>query len=340
MSAEKDEDRLVIAGFWRRIIAFSIDTLILFLIGMVIGALFQSSLSGMGAPARLIGFVIALAYFGVFNSHIGDGQTPGKRWLDICVVDARGEPLLLPRSLARYAVLGVPYFLNHVSLSSSAWPVLGAVVTLLVFGGGFAIAYLYVFNRKTRQSLHDLVVGSFVVRVESEGNEANFPPVWRGHWVVISVFALFALGTPIAVWRLGNADFLVGVFSMYETVQAQPHVMNAVVNRDTTFLSGGARTHELSASIRLDEPMTDDADYARNIARIMAERDPNLPQEDVLMVVLSYGYDIGIASGWNKHIYLFRPSEFERAKEVRVVAVPGAATFTVTGAAEKQDRGS
>jgi uncharacterized RDD family membrane protein YckC len=61
----------------------------------------------MGAYARLIGFAIALAYFGICKSRIGGGQTLGKRWLDVRVVDAHDQLLSLPRSLLGYAVLGI-----------------------------------------------------------------------------------------------------------------------------------------------------------------------------------------------------------------------------------------
>lgn len=137
--AVEGEDKLVIAGFWRRIAAFLLDALILFLIGKVIGVLFYSVLVHIDGPARLIGFAVALAYFGIFNSHIGEGQTPGNRLLGICVVDAQGEPLSLPRALARCAVLGAPFFLNRLPLADLPSPMVSVLQALVVFGGGFAI---------------------------------------------------------------------------------------------------------------------------------------------------------------------------------------------------------
>ncbi|RDS84891.1 RDD family protein [Dyella monticola] len=302
----ENEDKLVIAGFWRRILAFLIDVLILFIIGELIGTLFYDALVDVGAPARLIGFAVALAYFGVFNSHIGEGQTPGNRLLSICVVDAQGEPLSLGRALARSAILGTPYFLNPLSL---VVPLSPALHVLAVFGLGFATIYLYVFNRNTWQSLHDLVVGSYVIRVEIECSEAHFPRPWRGHWIVIPLFTMLALGAPMAITHFNNTGLLIGLAPMTQTVKAKPHVMRVVVHRGSAFFSNGASVHYLGAAIRLDAPITDDPDYARNIARIMAEDDPDLSQEDVVSVSLPYGFDIGIASGGTTQMYRSSPGE-------------------------------
>jgi hypothetical protein len=42
------------------------------------------------------------------------------------------------------------------------------LLSIVVIGGMLVIAYLYVFNRRTRQSLHDLCVQSYVVRASAE----------------------------------------------------------------------------------------------------------------------------------------------------------------------------
>jgi hypothetical protein len=57
--------------------------------------------------------------------------------------------------------------------------------------------------------------------------------------------------------------------------------------------------------------MTEDGDMARRIAQLMAKADPNIANEDVVVVTLVYGYDMGIASGWNTHGYSFKPDELQ-----------------------------
>jgi uncharacterized RDD family membrane protein YckC len=311
MSVMEVGDDLAIAGFWRRIGAFVTDTIILGVIGLIIGTALYSTLAGIGASARLIGFAISLLYFGVLNSRVGEGQTLGNRWWGVRVVGARGEPLSLARSCVRYVVLGIPLFFNNLPLPGAilSSPVIGALLSLMVLGGGLAIVYLYVFNRRTRQSLHDLLVGSYVIRVG--GGESPRPrlPVWQGHWVVVAIIALISLGAPSAVGLLANQDFFSGLLPLYHDVEAKPHVMNAKVERGWSKVNDRPATHYLAAQLRLDAPMTDDSDYAHEIAKTLIHGDPHRDNEDHVVVVLCYGYDIGIATGWKRHTYSFTSDE-------------------------------
>ncbi|MFC5583415.1 hypothetical protein [Rhodanobacter terrae] len=92
-------------------------------------------------------------------------------------------------------------------------------------------------------------------------------------------------------------------------MSTQPHVMTAQVVRGWSSFNGGKATHSLQSSLRLDAPMTEDGDMARRIAQLMAKADPNIASEDVVVVTLVYGYDMGIASGWKRRGYSFRPGE-------------------------------
>jgi uncharacterized RDD family membrane protein YckC len=299
-----------IAGFWRRLGAFVIDLVLLGIAGMILGALLFDTLARMGAYARLIGFAIALAYFGLCNSRIGGGQTLGKRWLGVRVVDAHDQLLSLPRSLLRYAVLGIPFFANNLPVSPTlvmSTP-LGYLLALVVFGGMFAIVYLYVFNRRTRQSLHDLVVGSYVERFDRAAQPVPFPIMWRGHVAVVAVLAAVALSAPAVASRFAQTQTFAGILPLYEMLSSQPHVINAQVARGWTSMNGNT-THSLQSSLRLDAPLTEDDAMARRIAQQMAKADPDIASEDAVVVVLVYGYDMGIASGWKKHGYSFKPGE-------------------------------
>ena len=300
-----------IAGFWRRLGAFVIDLILLGIAGMILGVLFFDPFARMGAYARLIGFAIALAYFGLCNSRIGGGQTLGKRWLGVRVVDAHDQWLSLPRSLLRYAVLGLPFFAGGLPIGSQ-WVKLVPVdypLALVIFGGMLSTVYLYLFNRRTRQSLHDLVVGSYVERVDHAMQPAPFPVMWRGHLVVLALIAVIALSGPLASSRWAQSKTFAGILPLYQTLSSQPHVVTVQVIRGWSSINGGSTTHSLQSSLRLDAPMTEDGDMAKRIAQLMAKADPNIANEDVVVVTLVYGYDMGIASGWRKHGYSFRPGE-------------------------------
>jgi uncharacterized RDD family membrane protein YckC len=299
-----------IAGFWRRIFAFVIDCMLLGVVGWVLGAIFFDPLARMGASARLIGFAIALAYFGIGNSRIGGGQTLGKRWLGLRVVDSQDRLLSLPHSLLRYAILGIPFFANGLPLSpaTAMSAPLGYLLALVVFGGIFTIVYLYIFNRRTRQSLHDLVVGSYVERLDPATQPQAFPVIWRGHFVVVALLAAIALAAPAVASRLAQTQSFAGMLPLYQTLSTQPHVMTAQVTRGWTSFNG-VTSHSMQSVLRLDAPMTDDGVMAKRTAQLIAKADPDIANEDIVGVTLVYGYDMGIASGWKKHGYSFTPAE-------------------------------
>jgi len=68
---------------------------------------------------------------------------------------------------------------------------------------------------------------------------------------------------------------------------------------------GVAPTRALQAALQLDAPLTEDGAMAKRIAQQMAKADPQIASEDVVVVVLAYGYDMGIATGWRRHGYSF-----------------------------------
>lgn len=80
-----------IAGFWRRLLAFAIDSLITSLPCFLLGLLFYGFLSVSAVYGTLSGFVLTVAYFAVFNSSILQGQTLGQRMMKIQVVNQNGD---------------------------------------------------------------------------------------------------------------------------------------------------------------------------------------------------------------------------------------------------------
>lgn len=96
------------AGFWIRFVAVLIDTIILFVVGLIVQLPFAGLLTSrrmdlmlmaMGIQ-YLIGLVIGATYEGVFLSRFG--ATPGKMALDLKVVRPDGGRLSLGRAVGRY----------------------------------------------------------------------------------------------------------------------------------------------------------------------------------------------------------------------------------------------
>lgn len=130
------------AGFWRRFAALLIDALILMIPSIVLQ--FVVPFAG--------GLLLALAYYPIFTSSELMG-TPGKVFMGLAVTNEQGGRLTAKESFLRYLL----------SIVSSVFLCLG-----------------YLFNLFTpkRQTFHDLMVGSVVIRRPELTNVD-----WAGAWM-------------------------------------------------------------------------------------------------------------------------------------------------------------
>jgi uncharacterized RDD family membrane protein YckC len=304
--------RSPIAGFWRRALAAFIDSTLLAVLGWVLGLFFSEQFMQMGGWGRLLGFGIALLYFVPLNSRIGEGQTLGKRLLRIRVTAASGPLISLPRSFARSFVLMLPYFLNGAPVPTELLlSPLGAAVGIALFGLGGSIVYLFLFNRRTRQSLHDLAVKSYVVHTGAEEDEK--PQMWRGHYVVVACILLLAAAISFVGPRLGKLAGFSEILTTYEAVCREPEVASAQVMAPTTYFTStkGNRTSSgVTVNIRLNQRMADKETLGRKFARIVLETYPKAGAKDFITISFSEGYDIGIASWFLNHGFNYSPAQW------------------------------
>ena len=303
-----------VGGFWRRLAAFLIDSVTLGLVGMIAGFAMFDILAQLGPYGRVLGFAVALLYFGVLNSRIGGGQTLGKRALSIRAVTLDGQLMSLPRSLLRYSVLGIPFFLNNAPLPldvvMSPW---SYVISLIVFGGMLSILYLLVFNRATRRSLHDFAAGSWVVRTAAPASPAQVPRLWRGHVIAVALLMVTALSLPLLAQRLTQLPLFADLLPAFEAINAEPGVKYATLNAGFSSGSGGEHTY-VAAMLQLDNPRVEDKPFAKRIASKILQAGPGFAKRDVVAVTLTYGYDLGISKGWHSYAFQFAPDELVSAK--------------------------
>jgi uncharacterized RDD family membrane protein YckC len=308
------------AGFWRRTAAFFLDWMLLAVVGCVLGVFLGDFFMRMGRWERLIGFAIALLYFVPLNSGLGGGQTVGERALGIRAVSKTGERLSVGRSLVRSFVLLLPFFVTGAPIPmAQLHPAASTLFGEIVFGLGGAIWYLIVFNARTRQSLHDLVVGSYVVRAGSEA--ADKPKVWRGHYVVVAlIFLLVAvvpmlLGNMVKNW-LGNE-----IFAAYGAIQHQPEVaMTSVVAGQTVFWDnkGGERfATAVTVTARLNRRVENLDAEANKLVGILLQEYPEAGKKDSIGIVLSTGFNLGIWSWSHSEAFSFSPDQWRQRLETR-----------------------
>ena len=172
-----------LAGFWKRIFAFCVDLILLFLFGMLISWPLSKFFVLWGVWANLVGLLVFLIYFGFLNSAKNDGQTFGKMIFHIRVTDKTGKPVSVGKSVLRAFILYGPWLLGGIlgaSWPNRFWNVIFALSVSL----DLIIIYLYFFNFRTRQSLHDLISKTYVVRDDLQ-TPVGARPVWKLHYAIL-----------------------------------------------------------------------------------------------------------------------------------------------------------
>jgi len=129
-----------LAGFWRRLSAAAIDGLIIFGINLVLGAITALiNSNAVGIIANLLSLAISITYYVYF---IGSrGQTPGKIALKIKVVRTDNVPMTYMTAFLREVV--------------------GKFLSGLIF----ALGYFWMIWDKNKQTWHDHLAKTQVVRV-------------------------------------------------------------------------------------------------------------------------------------------------------------------------------
>ncbi len=308
----EETQQVWIAGFWRRVGALLVDTLLLGIVGFVLGLALERVFVQMGGYGRFIGFAIALVYFTTMNSRLFAGQTLGKKLLKLRVVNADNENISLARSALRYLVIATPFSLNGAHFTNEAMlSVLIYPLSLIIFGGIFSILYLYIFNRVTRQTLHDLAVGTYVVNADAAKQEPG--KVWNIHLLIVAVLLLTAAVVPFFIGKLVQTEPFKEMLAVQTAISSEPGVAYATITTSTTTVSsasqGTSKSSQVRAQVFLTTDKVGDSELARRIASIVLENYPEAGNKDSLLVVLTYGYDIGIWSQWSYHGHNFVPGE-------------------------------
>jgi uncharacterized RDD family membrane protein YckC len=125
------------AGFWIRVVAFIIDSIIVGVVNSIIAALLSSSTSGRTGIQTLLG-IIYFTYFWSANSP-WPGQTVGDKLLNLRVIRTDGSDLTIVQAFIRYVGLFVSF--------------------LVIFIGVIWVAF-----DPNKQGWHDKIAGTYVVK--------------------------------------------------------------------------------------------------------------------------------------------------------------------------------
>jgi uncharacterized RDD family membrane protein YckC len=282
------------------------------LAGNVIALPFFETFSHLGAWGRLLGFFLALPYFAILNSSIGNGQTLGKRLMHLQVVDKNGATISFWRSVIRYGVFAVPYYLNDVLLPATRTPwAVSTLFSLLIFGVFGATLYLVLFNRHTRQGVHDLAVGSYVADAD-KGGPLKTEPLWKIHRVILgSLLIVLSIGSLILDNKLSKSGPFPQLLEDVRIVETMRSVQAAgVQDLNWSKWGGGEKKTILIVNVHWTGNPAEEQAFADQVAKLIIEHDSKVKEHNFLRVVMIRGYDIGIAHAQVSHAFEHTPAEW------------------------------
>jgi uncharacterized RDD family membrane protein YckC len=300
-----------IGALWRRFVAFLIDGIVIAFIGSVLGYIFFALFMDLGPAGCLVGYFVGMFYFAIPESFFGNGQSLGKRLLLLQVVNRKGELLSIEQSIIRYTVFAVPWFLSGISLniSRTSWAVF-LLVALAIFGIGGASLYLMVFNRNTRQGVHDLVVGGYVAESRKNG-PITAQRIWKLHWLVAAAIVVLAIAGGIEMQRLRVQGTIPQLLTDIRQVELLPGVQSASILRIATH-DHGNKDISLVVKVRCNVSNSDQEALANQVADSVITIDPTIDQYSLLRIVLIRGYDIGIARSSFSQSYADTPAHWRQ----------------------------
>ena len=195
--------------------------------------------------------------------------------------------------------------------ASVATSPIGYLVGFILFGFGGAIIYLYICNRRTRQSLHDLAVGTFVTRATPAGRVAG--SIWRPHLIAVGVWFLVVIGLSAAMAHQSRRGEFPGLLKVARGIEAtgQVHMAKVSVGRNWRTVDGRLKEKTyLHVNAVGKGPPVDAGAEAQQVAATILRDFPRATDMDVIGVTISYGYDLGIGSAWISRGFRHSPSEW------------------------------
>lgn len=288
-----------IANFWARIAAFLVDVALLAVVAGIISVALGDTPYLPPMLYRLIGLAFVLSYFGILPSSVAAGQTFGQCLFHLEVVDRHGALISLPRALCRACILWLPSLLSHLPLSlatqlSPAGLLLGFVI-FTTFGG---LCYFYLFNRITRQSLHDLLCGTYVVR------ERHREPITLSmsqiHFRVFPSLVVLGLISGILVLQLPLFRGMAELAKCYAKVPG-----GVVTGINVMWLSTGQRY--LSITVMPDGTVPT-REVVAQVGQLTLQQYPQISQMDQLIITAHYQRCLLLHTKTNDYTW-FRPPQ-------------------------------
>src|SRR2546425_2115696 len=102
------------AGFWIRVLAFLIDSVILFVVNLLVAAILNGSTAGRSGIQTLLG-IIYFSYFWSASSP-WPGQTVGDKLLGLRIIKTDGSDISIVQAFIRYVGLFISFIVIFIGV--------------------------------------------------------------------------------------------------------------------------------------------------------------------------------------------------------------------------------
>lgn len=301
----------IYSKFWNRVGAYLIDIIILGAIGFILGLFLDDTFVQMGSQSMLVGFLIALIYFGIGNSSVFNGQTLGKRALKLQVVDANLETISVSESLLRALIFTIPYFfLNYKLAGWSEFSILYIAKGIIFLTFLILLPIHLILNTPTRQAIHDLIMGTYVLSLEAYPRQElsksrPLPTMITGGLAIVILGLIVFMNlrnneTTSIVQQLKPLKEQIDKIDKvgYSSISRRTSSMKKLgsdeyINRNEYLTLNIVLRDNLISNLRPDN--IEDLDFVKESIRIILKEYSDVNNLDFIQVNLVYGYNIGIS---------------------------------------------
>lgn len=300
---ENEDKTPKLATRLNRFFAFWIDMFIIKLVVSMSSLALGDFYARLGSWGKVFGALIALFYFGLGDSALFGGQTLGKLAMGMRVADKHCEGISIQKSFFRSFWLFLRFALDDQSFSSSKYILILFLEGLVFYSISFLEFYFFIVNRDTRQSLHDLIAGTFVIEAESKGEIAfvNKKKAIRFSLVLVGFvfFGTFCITLAGQKFGFGQSH------KVQMQIQEEIPVYNTSIRHRKTKQKGSDGTEvfkEIVIRTRLKDSAGDTKAIGREIAKIISEA--GLVEEgEACSLVFYKGYNLGIVESYDTESY-------------------------------------
>ncbi|MBY0425865.1 MAG: RDD family protein [Cytophagales bacterium] len=322
------EVKFEISGFFQRIWAFGIDAL---LVGTVCYLSFSALSSVLpnygGVTFTFLGLIIGLLYFSFGNSEIMKGQTIGKLAFNLQVVDSNGQLLNLKTSLIRSLILIGPLYFYDFTIPrvSLVFSLVIAIIQSTSVIALLGLVLFYVFNSSSRQSFHDMVIGSFVIKMNRlyEPNALSPNPTFV-RYVYAGILAVYLVYCIVRF--LPKVDGEDNVSFVYQKISSLEGVREVDISskvsstyQATTQGNSSSETYIYEIEIKVDKlPANSDSllrvPMVKKAITYALQYEPTINEFDEVKLVLVEELDLGFFNSEQSSSITKSPKEWRKTK--------------------------